>query len=269
MDTENDDVVAPPMTTLAGPQLVRRQVAIDELLAQAVNEMTTRDRDRITLRIAAAGITVAGDRVRLRGALGVLLRLALESVPRDSNVTVTLSRHVTRVVMSLQGRRRTDRGTPPGIDVVMNVVQLHGGRIYSETGSGSLRFLVELPVLERRRIRASALLVEEDLDHIAALTEILHQHGVLTDFATTGAEALQRLGKRSADILIVDEDLGDMTADAFVDAARTAVPALPAIIVGSRRVTNDVAPSLANGAMAFLRKPLDVSDLLHLIDHVR
>jgi len=249
---------------------VRRQVALDDLVTQAVNELTTRDRDRIALRITAVGMTVGGDRLRLRGAIGMAIRLALAGTRPQSKISVTLSRHVTRVVMSLQGPRRDDRATPPGIDLVMSVVEMHGGRTYAETTTASLRYLIELPVLERRRMRASALLVEQDLDHIGALTELLHQHGVLTDFATSGSEALQRLSKRPASLLIVDADLPDMTPVEVIDPARAAVPGLPAIIVSSHsEKLRPHAPLTAAGAMAYLRKPLDVSDLLHLIDHVR
>jgi two-component system OmpR family sensor kinase len=119
---------------------------------------------------APASVMVAGDDVRLRQAVGNLMRNALVHTPSESPIEVALETHDGVATMSVvdhgpglkpddagrvfepfyradPSRSRDSGGAGLGLSIVAAVVDAHGGSVkVSDTPGGGATFEVELPV---------------------------------------------------------------------------------------------------------------------------
>ena len=118
------------------------------------------------------GIHVRGDEQQIGLLIRNLIDNAIRYTPPEGNVTVTVSREESEVVVDVedtgagiplnaqsrvferffrvdQDRSRVSGGTGLGLSIVKHVAEMHGGHVslQSELGEGS-RFRVRLPVLE-------------------------------------------------------------------------------------------------------------------------
>jgi two-component system NtrC family sensor kinase len=110
------------------------------------------------------------------------------------------------------------RGTGLGLALCRGLVESHGGAIVAEnTPDRGARFVLELPVGERRVARAAApaaeppplrgcrILVVDDEPEIAwLLADILAVDGHRVDVAANGAVALERLAGGACDMVVTD-----------------------------------------------------------------
>jgi two-component system, OmpR family, sensor kinase len=119
---------------------------------------------------ASAPVVVTGDDIRLRQAVGNLIRNALVHTPSESSIEVALETHDGLATMSVvdhgpglepddagrvfepfyradPSRSRDSGGAGLGLSIVAAVVDAHGGSVkVSETPGGGATFEVELPV---------------------------------------------------------------------------------------------------------------------------
>jgi two-component system OmpR family sensor kinase len=119
---------------------------------------------------ASAPVVVTGDDIRLRQAVGNLIRNALVHTPSESSIEVALETHDGLATMSVvdhgpglkpddagrvfepfyradPSRSRDSGGAGLGLSIVAAVVDAHGGSVkVSETPGGGATFEVELPI---------------------------------------------------------------------------------------------------------------------------
>lgn len=131
---------------------------------------------------------------------------------------------------------------------------------------GSLRpGLVGLPSEERRRANARwNILVAEDDAHLrSTLAEVLALHGYSLDQAEDGDQALQRLGARSVDILLLDLHMPKRDGLAVLEAMG---PPPPLVILYSAfslyRPEQLEEMGLRGRVFRVLQKPVSPSGLL-------
>ena len=115
------------------------------------------------------------------------------------------------------------------------------------------------------------LYVEDNVPNVTLMRKLLARRpGVELVVAETGEAALRAVEERRPDLVFLDLHLPDMTGDDVLHrlfenpATRTipvAVLSADATLSGQRRV-------LASGARVFLTKPLDVAEVLRLVDDV-
>ncbi len=168
-------------------------------------------------------------------------------------------------------------GTGLGMSVVWGIVQDHGGRIHvaSTPGKGTL-FEVFLPVtretpdqheatlrLEEYTGNGESILVVDDLKAQRELAaSILEKLGYAVETAASGEEAVDRLGQRSFDLVVLD-----MIMDPGIDGLETyrrirAIrPEQRAMIASGYSETERVKEARKLGAGRYLKKPYTIEAL--------
>jgi CheY-like chemotaxis protein/CHASE3 domain sensor protein len=123
--------------------------------------------------------------------------------------------------------------------------------------------------LEGRRV----LVVEDDVRNIFALSSILEPRGISVSIARNGREALETLGRASADpsasidLVLMDimmPEMDGLTAMREI-RKRNEWQSLPIIALTAKAMRDDHEKCLAAGANDYISKPLDVEKLLSLV----
>ncbi len=101
------------------------------------------------------------------------------------------------------------------------------------------------------------LIVEDDADARANLSDILELDGYTARTAGTFAEALARTDWDDFLAIILDRRLPDGTADEYLPRLRQAAPAVPIIIVTGFADVEGTIAALRQGAQDYIVKPID------------
>ncbi len=112
------------------------------------------------------------------------------------------------------------------------------------------------------------LVVDDDIDIRDAMCLVLQHSGYRTLSAANGAEALRALGDgASVDLILLDRMMPVMDGWGFRNAQRDgpAFADIPVVVLtGDGRAS---AKAEAIGAAGYLKKPLDLDDLLAVVAH--
>jgi len=152
-----------------GRPLERSPVDLEALVTDACADARAADGGRAITSRVAAPLVVVGDEMRLRQALGNLLRNALVHTPGGSPVEVELRPEDGRAVIEVvdhgpgippgqsdriferfhradPGRSRDQGGSGLGLSIAAAVVAAHGGRVsVRPTQGGGATFAIDLP----------------------------------------------------------------------------------------------------------------------------
>ncbi|MGH9541354.1 MAG: HAMP domain-containing protein [Terriglobales bacterium] len=116
------------------------------------------------------------------------------------------------------------------------------------------------------------LVVDDDPRNIFALTSALEAQGILASHAESGPEGLERLEQaaragRPTELVLMDMMMPGMDGYAAIAAirARPQFAALPVIAVTAKAMAADRERCLRAGADAYLAKPVDLSEMLDLL----
>ncbi|MEO7934153.1 MAG: ATP-binding protein [Chthoniobacterales bacterium] len=192
---------------------------------------------------------------------------------------------------------RKHGGLGLGLAIVKNLAEIHGGSVSAESAGDGLgsTFRLRLPAASEETSRTSmselassplvepvaalprpwagldrtrVLLVENDADSLALLTQVLKKEGATVHATGSGAEALAELEKRSFDLIISDIGMPEMDGFALIEKLRrwpaTKNGAIPAIALTAFARPEDRDRALACGFNVFLSKPVDPTDLLNV-----
>ncbi len=117
------------------------------------------------------------------------------------------------------------------------------------------------------RSRLHLLLVEDDVLEGRLLKANLESRGrARVDTATTGEEALERLGRRHWDAVVTDLVLPGMDGIELVRRIRAFDPGLPIVLVTAHGTVERAVEGIRSGASEFLTKPLNIGALLALVE---
>jgi DNA-binding response OmpR family regulator len=104
------------------------------------------------------------------------------------------------------------------------------------------------------------LCVDDDLAIRTWLGHVLRGHGYEAVICESGAQAMMQVMRGDFDLFIADMNLPDLPGAEVIRATRTQAPSLPVIgVSGDFRAEHE---AVASGVGRFLRKPLQVSELL-------
>ena len=178
-------------------------------------------------------------------------------------------------------------GTGLGLALAQRLVEAMGGTIGidSAEGQGSTLWidlaLTESPVAAFERVSGEAawvptatpertlLLIEDNLSNLKLIERILKARpGVALLSAMQGGLGLELARQHRPDLILLDLHLPDIPGDEVLDRLRAdpATRETPIVIVSADATEGRIRRLRDAGATAYLTKPLDVAQLLHLVD---
>ncbi len=116
------------------------------------------------------------------------------------------------------------------------------------------------------------LIVDDDGDTLTNLSDILTDIGYETETASDGPSALQKIGKRAPhdrcrfDLCLLDFKMPGMDGAELLHELHASCPKLPAIMITAFAGEEGVQRAMDAGTWTVLSKPVNVPDLLSLID---
>lgn len=108
---------------------------------------------------------------------------------------------------------------------------------------------------------ASILVVDDDLDIRAALSDLLGAEGYAVQSAGTGAEALALAERQPFSAVLLDIGLPDLDGMAVLKRLVESHPTLPVIILTAFTHSAQTIETLSKGAFAYLTKPYNRDEL--------
>ncbi|MCB1667760.1 MAG: response regulator transcription factor [Porticoccaceae bacterium] len=106
------------------------------------------------------------------------------------------------------------------------------------------------------------LLVEDDTDLAAGLTQALTAESFVVSTVRTGADAKAQITSFGPDLIVLDLGLPDMDGIEVLKFVRRKADPLPVLILTARNAVDDKVQMLDIGADDYLAKPFDMPELL-------
>jgi PAS domain S-box-containing protein len=182
------------------------------------------------------------------------------------------------------GAENTDvEGTGIGLTLAQQLAQMMGGTIgvVSVVGEGST-FSVELPAViaevpdssEARRgdpstLSRRVLHIEDSLANVKLVERILARHGEFDVIpAMTGSLGIELARDHHPMLVLLDLTLPDMSGELVLRRLRSepATAGIPVVVLSSDATPDQARRLLAAGAHAYLTKPVDVPELLRVLN---
>jgi CheY-like chemotaxis protein len=156
----------------------------------------------------------------------------------DSGPGIT-PHHLTRILDPMFTTRTGAGNRGLGLTISHAIVRDHGGTlaIRSHPGEGAT-FTLSLPLLSApavpggatgdlataNRITRSLLLIEDEVTLRTAISRFLRNSGYAVDVSASGADALDRLGERTYDLILLDLRMKGLTGEQVYEAIEAHSP---------------------------------------------
>ncbi len=115
-------------------------------------------------------------------------------------------------------------------------------------------------------IQGSLLLVDDDRHVLESMTDWLRSQGLQVDPARSFAEAVDLLGRKPYDLLLVDVRLQDGDGHDLLEQVRRTYPQTQVILITGYGDADSAVEALRAGALDYLTKPLIDDELLMSIE---
>ncbi len=114
--------------------------------------------------------------------------------------------------------------------------------------------------------RGRILIVDDEANARAALSEILHDEGYQTETAADGFKALRKLEEFQPDVILTDVKMPGLDGIAFMDKARAAAPTAVFIVMTAFGTISSAVAAVKKGADNYLTKPLEYESLSAVVE---
>jgi len=245
----------------------------------------------VNLLSNAVKFTPAGRRIGLQVEGDVAHKTARFTVWDEGiGISTKDKQKLFRPFVQLDSRlSREYNGTGLGLSLVYRMAQLHGGQVElsSERGQGS-RFVVSLPWNPENEVGSHSrpkranqgttlatggktiLLAEDDQIFIETLIDYLSAKGYTVRVAHNGREALSLARSYPPDLVLMDVQMPEIDGLQAIEQLRameeTAV--IPIVALTALAMPGDEERCLSAGATAYLSKPLNLQQLVDVIEQV-
>ncbi len=105
--------------------------------------------------------------------------------------------------------------------------------------------------------RGRILIVDDESNARAALSEILREEGYATETAADGFKALGKLDEFAPDVILTDLKMPGLDGIAFMEKARAASPGAAFVVMTAFGTISSAVEAMKKGAENYLLKPLD------------
>lgn len=107
---------------------------------------------------------------------------------------------------------------------------------------------------------SSLLIVEDEHSLAAALSTVARRLGAEPAVAASGQSGLEKLSRRTFDLIVLDIGLPDMSGLEVLKKARASAPGTPVIIITAHGTLDNALEAKRLGAAEYLLKPLDLAE---------
>jgi DNA-binding NtrC family response regulator len=114
--------------------------------------------------------------------------------------------------------------------------------------------------------RGRILIVDDEANARAALSEILHDEGYQTETAADGFKALGKLEEFAPDVILTDVKMPGLDGIAFMDKARAAAPSAVFVVMTAFGTISSAVDAVKKGAENYLTKPLEFDALSAIVE---
>jgi DNA-binding NtrC family response regulator len=114
--------------------------------------------------------------------------------------------------------------------------------------------------------RGRILIVDDEANARAALSEMLHEDGYTTETAADGFKALGKLSDFNPDIVLTDLKMPGLDGIGLMEKARTIVPGAVFVVMTAFGTIHSAVDAIKRGAENYLPKPLDFQVLTAVIE---
>ena len=118
----------------------------------------------------------------------------------------------------------------------------------------------------RQASRGRILIVDDEANARAALSEILHDEGYATETAADGFKALGKLEEFSPDVILTDLKMPGLDGIAFMEKARAAAPGAVFVVMTAFGTITSAVNAVKKGADNYLTKPLEFEALSAVVE---
>jgi CheY-like chemotaxis protein len=195
------------------------------------------------------------------------------------------------------GATRIHMGLGLGLAIVRHIVEMHGGHVAvrSEGKGTGAAFRLSFPAIARELSGSladaglsaaeapahpfpgllagmRALVIDDDPDARELLAAMLRVHGMVVSAAGSASEGMAALEREVPDIILSDLAMPDQDGYALIRSVRK-LPAdsggrVPAIAVTAYARPEDSARSLSSGFQAHMVKPIDLMELVSVVERL-
>jgi DNA-binding NtrC family response regulator len=114
--------------------------------------------------------------------------------------------------------------------------------------------------------RGRILIVDDESNARAALSEILREEGYATETAADGFKALGKLDEFTPDVVLTDLKMPGLDGIAFMEKARSAAPGAVFVVMTAFGTISSAVEAMKKGAENYLLKPLDPDALGAIVE---
>jgi CheY-like chemotaxis protein len=181
--------------------------------------------------------------------------------------------------------REVGEGAGLGLSVSYGIVTQHGGKIYarSRLGKGAT-FIVELPIVneaeqlrlaepaaEKKKVAGAKILVVDDEPVVQdLLNDVLGDEGYKVEIVENGDDALERLGSKDYDVILLDIKLPGMSGIELYEHIQKTAKSLASrvIFVTGDVLSADTMTYVLSAGIPYITKPFEAEQLLNGIGHI-
>jgi two-component system NtrC family response regulator len=116
--------------------------------------------------------------------------------------------------------------------------------------------------------KARILIAEDEKTQRELLEGFLKKEGFLVEAVANGREALQKLGQNFFDVAVIDYKMPELDGLQTLREIRRLYPDLPVLMMTAYGTVETAVASMKEGALDYLTKPIDLEELLLILQKV-